>query len=198
MGFFQRLKTVPQAEREFNQALEVYRQLRAYPERSLQYRQQLRQVAASCRSAIALSERHGDAHVLLANMYFLMFIDGFPSAGDPLPLKLAAAVIQHWSDEPMRQYPWTKNRETAQTLYSQVTEARRASLPHGAPMEELKATYYIDAVSRDMFSPPQATVSSDVSSLDTPPTAPAYCPHCGAGLVEGARFCMACGRAVRP
>lgn len=201
MGFFQRLKSNPKAEGEFNEALAIYRQLRKYPEHSPQYREQLKHIASSSRNAIALNDRHGDAHVMLANTYFLMFLDGFPEAGDLLPLKLAAAVIQHWADEPMRQHPWTKNTETGHTMYSQVTDAVRDSLPNErgrgqGPMEALKATYYMDAVSRDMFGEPQASLSAHVTSPDAPRSLPTGCPHCGAHLVEGARFCMACGREV--
>jgi zinc-ribbon domain len=201
MGFFQRLKSNPKAEREFNQALAVYKQLRRYPEHSPQYREQLKHIASSSRNAIALNDRHGDAHVMLANTYFLMFLDGFPQAGDLLPLKYAVAVIQHWAGEPMRQQPWTKNTETGQTMYSQVADAVRTFLPSEASrgqtaMETLKATYYMAAVSRDVFGQPQASLPSHVSSPDAPPSLPTGCPHCGAYLVEGARFCMACGKEV--
>ena len=154
MGFFQRLKSDPQAEKHFKHALEVYGQLRRYPERSLQYRRQLVAISSSCRLAIQLNDRHGDAHVLLANSYLLMFIDGFPEVGDPLPLKLAAAVIQHWADEPMRQYPWTKNAENGHTIHAQVEDAVRTFLPtqrDPSSLQQLKAQYYADAISRDML-----------------------------------------------
>jgi len=157
MGFFQRLKSNPKAEKEFNQALDIYRQLRRHPERSMEYRAQLREIASKLRKAIALNERHGDAHVMLANAYFLMFLDGFPRVGELLPLRLAAAVIQHWADEPMRQYPWTKNRDTGQTMYSQVASAVQTLLPSPGdgsqhPMQACKAAFYDDAVFRDMFA----------------------------------------------
>jgi hypothetical protein len=154
MSFFQRLKSNPKAEKDFNQALDVYNHLRRYPVHSFQYRQQLKQIAISCRSAISLNDRHGDAQVLLANTYLLMFIESVPQVGDCLSLKLAAAVIQHWADEPLRQYPWTKFVENGQKIHSQVADTIRTFLSdqgHSVQslMEGLKATYYADAILRD-------------------------------------------------
>jgi hypothetical protein len=156
MGLFQRLRSAPKAERAFNDALDINRSLQRYPERSPQYRQQLRQIVSLCQEAIALNERHGDGHVLLANAYFLMYIDGFPDTGNPLPLHLASAVIQHWADEPMRQYPWTKNTENGNTIHSMVADALLASRTgltqdHQHEMRRLKAASYIAAISRDNF-----------------------------------------------
>ena len=156
MGLFRRLGLAPKAERAFNDALDIYSSLRRYPERSSQYRQQLRHVVSLCQEAIALNEKHGDAHVLLANSYFLMYIDGFPETGNPLPLHLASAVIQHWADEPMRQYPWTKNTENGHRIRSMVADALLAShtdltQDHEREMRRLKAASYTAAISRDNF-----------------------------------------------
>jgi len=157
MGFFDRIKATPKAEQHFNHAMDIYRQLRRYPEHSNQYRQQLTDIASSCRLAIQLNDRHGDAHVLLANTYWLMFIDGYPRAGDLLPLTLAAAVIQHWADTPMRQYPWTKNVDNGKTIYSQVSTAVRSHLPaqgDRSTLQQLEARHYAGAVSQDLIQQP--------------------------------------------
>ena len=157
MGFLERLKSAPQAERHFAEALETYGQLRRHPEHSQQYRRQLGSIASACRLAIQLNDRHGDAHVLLANTYLLMFIDGFPQVGDLMPLMLAAAVIQHWADEPMRQYHWTKNVENGHTIRAQIADAVHTFFPAGRDpntSSQLKLRYYSDAVSRDMLAAP--------------------------------------------
>jgi hypothetical protein len=118
-------------------------------------------------------------------------------------MKLAAAVIQHWSDEPMKQYPWTKNRENGQTIYSQVSEALSATHPNRLPRGEARdggteGYVLLECSVCDILGSPQPLTSQIGSSHDGPRPLPAVCPHCSARVVEGARFCMACGRAVVP
>lgn len=158
MGLFQRLKSGPKAEKAFNDALGIYQSFRQFPEHSVRYRHELSRVVSLCQEAIALNERHGDAHVLLANTYYLMYVDGFPAPGDPLPLQLAASVIQHWADEPMRQYPWTKNRDNGESIHATV--ARALSAPSSSHtergtsgMRSLVQTHYTTAISRTSFPP---------------------------------------------
>jgi len=149
MGFFQRVKQGPKAEKAYEGALGVYRQLRRHPVFSPEYRQQLVQIVQLCQQVIALNDRHGDAHILLANTYLLMHHDGYSPSGSAPPLHLAAAVIQHWVDEPMRQYPWTKNVDNGTTMYSQISSALAAA---GTPstqaeMARLKRSLYTTALS---------------------------------------------------
>jgi len=149
MGFFQRVKQGPKAEKAYEGALGVYRQLRRYPVFSPEYRQQLAQIVRLCQQAIALNDRHGDAHILLANTYLLMHHDDYSPFGSTPPLHLAAAVIQHWADEPMRQYPWTKNVDNGTTMHGQISSALSADGTSSVPAEmgRLKRSLYTTAVS---------------------------------------------------
>lgn len=158
MGLFQRLRSGPKAERAFNAALDIYQSFRQLPEHSPGYRHELSRVVSLCQEAIALNDRHGDAHVLLANTYYLMYVDGFPNTGDPLPLQLAASVIQHWADEPMRQYPWTKNRDNGDSIHAMVARAFSVATSSDieqstAAMRSLVQAHYSIATSRTNFPP---------------------------------------------
>jgi hypothetical protein len=121
MGLFKRLSSSKKAEIFFNYALEIYQTLRAYPVRTLEYHEALLDIISSCQQAISVNDRHGDAHVLLANTFFLLHIDVFPGTSLSYPLIYAASIIQHWSDEPMRQYPWTKNIDNGRRIYDMVS-----------------------------------------------------------------------------
>jgi hypothetical protein len=123
MGFIKRLFSAPGANRAYNDALDIYQSLRQYPVFSSQYRQALLKIVSILQEDITRNERHGDSHVLLANTFYLIHIDINPEPTISLPLKLAASVIQHWHDEPMRQYPWTKNIDNGRKIYDMVSSA---------------------------------------------------------------------------
>jgi hypothetical protein len=123
MGFLTRLLTGSKDQKAFNDALDVYGKLRQFDVQSAPYRRALLQVLRHCQTAIALNNRNGDAHVLLANTFLLFYVDMNIFAKDEEPLQLAAAVIQHWADEPMRQYPWTKNTDNGREIHRQVATA---------------------------------------------------------------------------
>ena len=123
MGFIKKIKSTKKSGGEYNKALDLYRKLRQYPVKSSNYRNELLRIISLCQKAIENNDRNGDAHVLLSNTYFLMHIDLFSETTISLPLKLAASVIQQWNDEPMRQYPWTKNTGNGRKIYDMVSNA---------------------------------------------------------------------------
>lgn len=151
MGIIKRLFSAPGANRAYNDALDIYRSLRQYPVFSPQYRQALLKIASLLQEGIKMNERHGDAHVLLANTFYLLHIDINPEPTISLPLKLAASVIQHWNDEPMRQYPWTKNIDNGQKIYDMVSSAIVLANPNlkyhiEQEMKKLKLRLYTTAL----------------------------------------------------
>ena len=152
MGFFKRLASGPSAERAYNRALDIYQTLRQHPVQSRQYHLALIEICSQCQEAIAGNDRHGDAHILLSNSYLLLHVDMFPLTSSALPIKLAAAVIQHWSDEPMRQRPWTKNVDNGRSVYQMVSSGLGDAEPSGArdsvpAMRRLKDGLYSEAIS---------------------------------------------------
>jgi hypothetical protein len=63
----------------------------------------------------------GDAYVLLANAYSLLDSQVPTTSNVPFKyLRLSASILQHWHTTPLRQYPFTKNRQNAETLLKEV------------------------------------------------------------------------------
>lgn len=144
----------PSAERAFNRARDINQQLRQYPVQSRQYHQAILDICSNCQEAIKANDRHGDAHVLLSNAHLLLHIDVFPVTSSALPIKLAAAIIQHWHDQPMRQRPWTKNVDNGWSIYHMVSTVLSDAEPSavGNPellMRRLKGELYREAISSD-------------------------------------------------
>ncbi len=115
------------------------------------------EICAYCQEAIAANDRHGDAHVMLSNTYLLLHIDLFPLTSSSLPIKLAAAVIQHWSEEPMRQRPWTKNVDNGWSVHKMVSSGLADAEPSGignieGEMRNMKGKLYLEAVSSQALS----------------------------------------------
>ncbi len=156
MGLFKRLSSRPRAERAFNQALDIFQTLCQYPIHSIQYHHALINAASYCQEAISMNNRHGDAYVLLSNVYVLIHIDIFSLSSNTFPLKLGAAVIQHWADEPMRQRPWTKNVDNGWRIYEIASTALKELNPEITNVENemrtLKNRLHREAISEDSLS----------------------------------------------
>jgi len=114
---------ISKADTAFNDSLKIFRKLNQYPVHSSQYRKALIKIVSLSQAAITYNKNHGDSHVLLANTFFLLHVDLFSETVISFPLKLAASVIQHWHDEPIRQYPWTKNSDNGKKIYDMVSIA---------------------------------------------------------------------------
>lgn len=157
MSFLKRLSSGPAAERAFNHALDIYQGLRQYPVQSWPYHNALIEICSYCQQAIGANDRHGDAHVLLANTFLLIHIDTFPNTSNSLPIKLATAVIQHWADEPMRQRPWTKNVDNGWSVYGMVSSGLQEAEPSSVSdlemeMRQLKGDLYLESISDQSLS----------------------------------------------
>ncbi len=136
MNILERSESVPEAERAFGQALEFYGRLRELDVRSTDYVEAIVGVIGSCQNAISFDGQHGDAHVLLANAFYLQHLRIQPMTGNELPLKLAAATIQHWSDQPMSQPPLTMNVDKGCRIYEMIASALSELRPDCAGCEE--------------------------------------------------------------
>ena len=148
MSFFKRLASGPSAERAYNRALDIYQTLRQYPVQSREYHFALIEICSQCQQAIAGNDRHGDAHVMLSNTYLLLHVDLFPLTSNSLPIKLAAAVIQHWSEEPMRQRPWTKNVDNGWSVHNMVS----SSVAEAESMARHDIEYEMTNLKRELYS----------------------------------------------
>lgn len=158
MGFLKKLFSPSSAGKDFNYALILYGRLRQYPIGSSSYHQALMEIIGILQDVLAKNNRDGDAHVLLANTYQLLHVDVFLDSDLSYPRKLAAALIQHWIDEPMRQYPWTKNIDNGYQIYDQVSGAKvfddRFPVYRIGKKEmvQLKQQYYRDALQHKTLS----------------------------------------------
>lgn len=101
----------------WNEAISHYNRLRLLYSEPARYRFELGEVIRLCQWAIATNARMGDAYVLLANAYSLLDSQVQSSGLEPhYYLRWAAAILQHWADTPLSQFPFTKNASIGQTL----------------------------------------------------------------------------------
>ncbi len=141
MTILERAESVPEAQGAFGQALEFYGRLRELDVRSADYLDALTGLIRSSQSAISMEGQHGDAHVLLANAFYLAHLRVQSISGDDLPLKLAAATIQHWSDGPMSQPPFTMNVDKGCRTYEIIAGALSELQPDCLDCEESEMRY---------------------------------------------------------
>lgn len=152
MGLFDRFTAHRDADRAFAAALVIFEDLRSFPVYSEKYRSQLFNIVRILQNGIKSNNHHGDSHVMLSNTFLLIHNDFFPEITIySKPLVYSAAIIQHWSDEPMRQYPWTKNIQVGMRVFSQVSEIIEISdyapeIVTSRDMQTLKQLYYRNAI----------------------------------------------------
>lgn len=103
----------------YNDAVGHYTRLRYLFESPARYRYELGEVIRLCLWAIAADKKLGDAYVLLANGYSLLDSHVRSSALDSEHYyRWAAGLIQHWLDTPLRNYPFTKDKEIGDKLHA--------------------------------------------------------------------------------
>jgi hypothetical protein len=136
MGVVSDSQRVSEGARAFNQAVDVYKRLRGADIRTAEYLEDLSRVISSCQKAISLDCRNGDAHVLLANAFYLLHVAIYPMTRNEFPLRLAAATIQHWCDQPAGQPPWTRDVDTGCRTYEVIARTLSGILPECADCEE--------------------------------------------------------------
>lgn len=81
---------------DYDKALDYYMRLRNFQPNSKQHFEILLNVIKHAKIAISRNNRSGDAHILLANAYYLAALSNFPGDNYSRYLPLAAAVIYHW------------------------------------------------------------------------------------------------------
>ncbi len=120
----------------WNEAVDHFTRLRHLMAQPPRYRYELGEVIRLCQWAIANDPKLGDAHVLLANAYSLLDSQVVATTKQPyIYLRWSASILQHWCDTPLCQYPFTKNRKIAETLYADVL--RQLSLVDRLSIEQL-------------------------------------------------------------
>ncbi len=141
MGIVRDSPRVPEAERAFAEALDAYEALREIGIETTAYLEALSGIIGSCQEAILLDSQHGDAYVLLANAFYLFHLATYPMTEDRLSLRLAAATIQHWCDQPIGQPPWTQEVDQGCRTYELVARTLAEILPDCADCEDREMRY---------------------------------------------------------
>lgn len=107
----------------YNEAKSHYTRLRFLMSDLPRFRYELGEVIRLCLWSIAVDDRQGDGYVLLANAYSLLDNHvGYSSPDRFYYERWAASLIQHWSETPLRNYPFTKNTEIGITLYNNILD----------------------------------------------------------------------------
>ncbi len=132
---------VAEAERAFTQAMEACQQAKQLDVRSEEYRGAITKVIRLCQEAISLDAQHDGAHVLLANALYRLHLLIYPHRGRDLPLKMAASVIQHWSDQPIRQHRSAASVENGCRVYDAIAGEISEILPECAEREEMEMRF---------------------------------------------------------
>ncbi len=141
MGIVRGAPRAPEAECAFAQALEAYKRLREYALEPAGYLATLSGIIGRCQEAIGSDYQYGDAYVLLANAFYLLHLATYPTTANALPLRLAAATIQHWCDQPIGQLPWTQDLDKGCRIYEIIAQALIEILPDCADCEEREMRY---------------------------------------------------------
>lgn len=102
----------------YNKAVDSFHKLRKYPPDSPSYERTLLDVIRYSKEAINKNRNDGDAHILLANAYYLASMTDFPSDNFSRYFPLAAAVIYEWKTRPM----YSKAKENGENIYQGVLE----------------------------------------------------------------------------
>ncbi len=138
----------------FNEATAHYRNLQYVLDDPVQMGTELHEIVRFCQLAIQKQKFHGDAHVLLANAFFLAatpFDEGYKYC-----FPRSVAVIYEWKTN-KRMY--TRNREIGEHVYQGIMERLKTPLPDwladkvliGNP-DEMHKDYYSDAINPTSLS----------------------------------------------
>lgn len=133
----------------YNKATKHYGKLRNYSKDSPKYKETLLKVIRFTKEAIKKNKYDGDAHVLLANAYYLASLMDFPSDNYSRYLPLAAAIIFEWKSTPM----YTKAKDIGEKVYQGILEDLNRETPEWmvgvkpeGTIEELHSRYYQQAL----------------------------------------------------
>ncbi len=150
-----------EAERLFNQAAELCRQAKDLDVRSSDYLEAVLKVIGLCQTVISIERQHDDAHVMLANAFYRLHLQVYPKSGDGFPLKLAAATIQHWSDQPIRQHRSAMSVEAGCRIYDVIAGELSEIEPECADREDFEMRYLeSELYSRALVANPRETITA--------------------------------------
>jgi len=134
----------------FNRAAGQFRSLRNLEAGSSAYSKAMFEAIKLCQQAIQKYPKDGDAHVLLANLYYLAAFDCFMSIGYPFFLARASAVMQAAKESRM----YIKQRQIADKVFrgileqlssqNQIPDNEVLPLPNDLP--QLRRDYYQKAI----------------------------------------------------
>ena len=132
-----------------SKAVDHFRKLGRFSQDSPKYKETLLEVIRFAKEAIRKNKSDGDAHVLLANAYYLASLMDFPSDNYSRYLPLAAAVIFEWKSTPM----YTKAKDIGDKVYYGVLEAINREIPEWmgiakpeGTLKEIHLRYYQQAL----------------------------------------------------
>jgi len=142
----------------WNEAMSHYGRLRLLYSEPARFRFELGEVIRLCQWTIATDARMGDAYVLLANAYSLLDSRVQSTGLEPhYYLRWAAAILQHWADTPLSQFPFTKNATIGQTLLQSIVQQLMREKAEGyeqivKQMKEWSKLYLQQAVSLCLYN----------------------------------------------
>ncbi len=129
------------SESAFNEARGLYERLRELDPNSRPYLDSVVGLIKACQAVIAVDAEHGEAHVLLAYAYYLLHQYIFSRTHARQALSLAAATIQHWSDQPIRQHLSAANVEKGCRVYDLIAGELSEIEPECAEREEVEMRF---------------------------------------------------------
>ena len=141
MGRLDQSHQAAKPNRAYDQALDIKRQLGDFGPESTGYVQALHAIVRLCQDALAENECHGDAQVLLADAFYLLHLQIHPRTGSDLPLRLAAATIEHWSDRRLCPDSSTDDAALGCRVHELVASALAEICPDCAEGEEREMRY---------------------------------------------------------
>ena len=157
MGTLEQSHQGTKAGGAFGQALAIKGQLGEIAAESTDYPGALHAIVRLCQDALAKNARHGEAQVLLANAFYLLHLKNRPRTGSDLPFRLAAATIQHWSDQGLCPDSSTKNADPGCRVHEVVTRALAEICPDCAEGEEREKRY----LERELYATALVTEPSE-------------------------------------
>ena len=133
----------------YNKAVNYFMKLRWSTPGTLMYKENLYNVIWFSKEALRKNERDGDAHVLLANAYYLAsLMDRTSSDNYVRYFPFAVAVIYEWKSKPM----YTKAKENGEKVYCGILEemkrynSEHPEIPEGSLLAKLHQLYYQQAL----------------------------------------------------
>lgn len=155
----------PTSEAAFQKARDLNERLRGLDTHSPAYLETLVTLITACQGTISSAAEHGEAHVLLANGCYLLHLEIYRTTHSRLALSLAAATIQHWSDQPIRRHLSAANVEAGCRVYDLIAGELSEIEPEYADREEMEMRYMETAMySKALVTDPRDLIATGPQS----------------------------------